>query len=872
MDKSKADVAASTTLATTPLDAYNHALRRDRHPRSFGRHDTSNLWNSLKASTARVAHVRIGQGLGSVVDKEEQMTRLDAMPLESPERSEPSRQSFSRATRGKTRDVGSPVDKRRPKKKHHSHEDVIKRIQALGTSETKVQTPRGGASTNVAANDIDTAKLRNDFSSQSTARIYYGSTVAFELFNGDMMTVAVADSSVVVRPLEHIKYQAKGARDKVLFTLINLHELRSANPIKYGDSVWLQLSVGTGETSWEQGGVLGAQVRKAPELNALSLTHKKPPANAVTADDNAPELLSNVGLPVPIRAYLPKTRDETTDAQIDDMQGRLRNKSSRMLGRWIIRPAVANPNAKDNYVYNNHEIYLEQDWFYLGADVDPTMKGHVAVLRQLPSPKTYKPGEYIVERRTAWRLRLVDSSSGGLGLTHVQQQMERLLFKAKTQLKASERMRDGDVRIYSNNIHGGQQFAQQLRQHIQHVTAACDQAYLGQQQHRLEHLSEYFESKIAAMGSSSLASRGNKLSPLAKHQGLRETPMLHAAQSMPLLSTPPLSSSPVSSSSPCLTTSSSPHHTTVCNLCVANRFNLCSHGHDVARLLSTGAPLLMAKSASERALLASSEQSARAKQKEAADLRERDRIMRMLSEQDARLVSVIKTTEHQSAMAAIQRRTELDDGGDTAFYFTTNKRASRPSDGLPDIDELRRHLTEATVPHEEEVEGEEVVEGESDDEDDVAESSDSDDDFITEDEIQSLDYINVNKASALYANDDKAFFEMLTGFAELAQQRIVPQLKEAMASHNKACLLETADFLARAAEFVVARRIQVHVMGLIQSVATSNVDDFAGIGPMLDKLIQEVEGTIHYAETFKAEMETRTADAMALDASVNVSV
>ncbi|KAH9183037.1 hypothetical protein AeNC1_014985, partial [Aphanomyces euteiches] len=178
MDKSKADVAASTTLATTPLDAYNHALRRDRHPRSFGRHDTSNLWNSLKASTARVAHVRIGQGLGSVVDKEEQMSRLDAMPLESPERSEPSRQSFSRATRGKTRDVGSPVDKRRPKKKHHSHEDVIKRIQALGTSETKVQTPRGGASTNVAANDIDTAKLRNDFSSQSTARIYYGSTVA----------------------------------------------------------------------------------------------------------------------------------------------------------------------------------------------------------------------------------------------------------------------------------------------------------------------------------------------------------------------------------------------------------------------------------------------------------------------------------------------------------------------------------------------------------------------------------------------------------------------------------------------------------------------------------------------------------------------
>ncbi|KAG9400866.1 hypothetical protein AC1031_010305 [Aphanomyces cochlioides] len=50
--------------------------------------------------------------------------------------------------------------------------------------------------------------------------------------------------------------------------------------------------------------------------------------------------------------------------------------------------------------------------------------------------------------------------------------------------------------------------------------------------------------------------------------------------------------------------------------------------------------------------------------------------------------------------------------------------------------------------------------GESDDEDDAAESSDSDDDFITEDEIQSLDYIKVNKASALYANDNKGFLEL----------------------------------------------------------------------------------------------------------------
>ncbi|RHY26017.1 hypothetical protein DYB32_007936 [Aphanomyces invadans] len=253
--------------------------------------------------------------------------------------------------------------------------------------------------------------------------------------------VSVADSTVVIHPLEHIRHQARGARDKLLFTLVNLHELRSANAIKYGDSVWLQISVGTGETSWEQGGVLGAKVRKVPELHALTLTQKRP-GNSLDVggqdggDHHEPDLLTNVGFPVP-------TREDSTDSQIDDMQARLRNKSSRMLGRWIIRSAVANPNAKDDYVYNNHEIFLEQDWFYLGAGTDPMTKAPVAVLRELPPPKNHKPGDYIVERRTAWKVRLVDSSNGGLGLSLVQQQMERLLFKAKTQLKASERMRDG---------------------------------------------------------------------------------------------------------------------------------------------------------------------------------------------------------------------------------------------------------------------------------------------------------------------------------------------------------------------------------------------------------------------------------------------
>ncbi|ETV87455.1 hypothetical protein, variant 2 [Aphanomyces astaci] len=915
----KAYASTSGGKVNVPLDSYNRALRKGRHPRSFGRDDTSTLWNALKTSSDRVSNVRFGQTLGSVVDKEAvpppsspvMLSRVDSIAAPSrdgrDEGSPVGRQSFSRL-RGKAPALAlgmagssSPEKRdalRRGKKKHHhngSTDDVLCRLQALGTTSSPTlsvpvaatnapgQPPPASTSSSSTSNDIDTAKLRNDFSAQSDARIYFGSTVALELFNGDMMMVSVADSSVVVHPLEHIKHQAKGARDKLLFTLVNLHELRSANAIKYGDSVWLQLSVGTGETSWEQGGVLGAKVRKAPELNALTLSQKRS-SNPLDPSDNKdncgqdPDVLINVGFPVPVKAYLPKTRDDTTDSQIDDMQARLRNKSSRMLGRWIMRSAVANANAKDGYVYNNHEIYLEQDWFYLGADSDPLTRGHVAVLRQLPPPKNHKPGEYIIERRTAWKVRLVDSSNGGLGLSLVQQQMERLLFKAKTQLKASERMRDGESRCYGNGLQGGQNFPRQMRQHIQTITTTSDQAYIGLQHDRVSNLNAYFETKMAAMDDTTAGQRRGKkhqLSPLDSGGG---GSVLQGARSMTSLTSSSSSSSSVQ----------------VCNLCVSNRrFDLCTHDHDVSRLLSTGAPLVSSpsagssmhsRSASDRSLLSTADQLTRAKQSEAADMRERDRIMRMLGDQDARLVGVIRTTEHQAAMAAIQRRTHHDFSEDDVPHFTStvsmrHKRHAPPppEDGLPDIDELRRHLSEskpkglfaddeeddnggvsgADNSCDDDVDGDEGQDQDNggDDGRDSDASSDTDDDFITDAEIQTLEFVNVDKASMLYGNDEKALLEMLVGFADLALHRVVPQLREALSSHNKASLLETADFLARAAEFVVARRIQVHVMGLIQSVATSNVDDFSGIEPTLDRLIKEVEGTARFVEKFKAKQQ-----------------
>lgn len=149
-------------------------------------------------------------------------------------------------------------------------------------------------------------------------------------------------------------------------------------------------------------------------------------------------------------------------------------------------------------MYNNDEIYLEQDWFYLGADSD----AGVAVLRQLPpssSLKDVKDGEYLIERRAAWRIRLLDSTNGGSGLSLAQQQMERLLFRAKMQLKQSKKMRAGQTKSYAPDLSGGSGFTSQLRSKIAVSTRECDKRHMERQDRRLDRLAGHLTSKAEAM-------------------------------------------------------------------------------------------------------------------------------------------------------------------------------------------------------------------------------------------------------------------------------------------------------------------------------------------------------------------------------------
>jgi hypothetical protein len=202
-----------------------------------------------------------------------------------------------------------------PNARKFNASEIVRRIQAMGTSASAPQLPLAStptvpvpvsgnqppptAAASVALSDAE--RLRNDFNSQR-GKLYFGCSVTFELFNGHLLTVRSPDGAVGVQPLDALQLKSTGGRDRAVFTLVDLADVRSASAIRFGDAVWLQLSAGTGETSWELGGVLGAKVREAPQLQALALADDA----AIRNEAQAPLV---VGHPMPVRAYLPKVSD-----------------------------------------------------------------------------------------------------------------------------------------------------------------------------------------------------------------------------------------------------------------------------------------------------------------------------------------------------------------------------------------------------------------------------------------------------------------------------------------------------------------------------------------------------------------------------------
>ncbi|RLN92463.1 hypothetical protein BBJ28_00002902 [Nothophytophthora sp. Chile5] len=903
--------------------------------------------------------------------------------------------------------------------------------QAAAASGSTATTPltlpspsTGTASSSAAAGAMavapaplsDAEKLRNDFNSQAT-RLSYGCSVALELFNGHLMMVGSPDGLVRVQALEKLQLpQTKGYRDRAIFTLLDLADVRSAGSLRYGDSVWLQLSVGPGDVSWEQGGVLGAKVREAPQLKALGLLDD----DAIRNDVPSPAV---VGCPVPITAYLPK---------VDEIQSRVRNKAAKMLGKWVIRSAVCQRRKQKDclgqtFVYNNDEIYLEQDWFYLGADSDAGL----AVLRQLPpvsALKDVKPGEYVVERRAAWKLRLLDSSSGGAGLSLAQQQMERLLLRAKTQLKQSQRMRAGQTKSYGPSLQSGSGFTTQLRAQVAASTRHTESRYVERQERRLKRIDQHLSEKAQGMRvdlsvQEEAAGGGEKLEDTGRVEGQeglpprvkakassRRTPLSIArsgvasrerlatasdrreslrglegekvadAKSQSAAAAPDSGDPPAAEASCALCHSSSIGYNLCCQFrsvmdllqherVVATRESMKQQHNSTPQSAATGGNGASAAKKPTRSRAGhssgSDDVSGTAASSQVPPAAERRlssrtsateatmvameagvsppsiggsggptavsgsrqppppnaRVLELFAREDAAMMGLIRYKEkeaHRALAAETQARIGISPAAAHfrdrfkhvgLFMLKHQHQPQQPpeqqQDGISGHFQ-RLHAALLTISSRRSVGGKrrkkrdvDGEEGDSEDDDLDSEDGDSDDNraeaepsqpqldmrtcplqypgegfdvfgnpledsdaavpermFPTQRELELLPPVDTKAALALYLQNRAAMAEMLNGYAELVDTQMAPALRAALAARNRGVLVETLDFVARASEFVCARRVQVFVAQLLHAVAASDVGDFAHFQREFDELLAEMQGTSSFIRFVR---DTKTA-------------
>ncbi|RLN93379.1 hypothetical protein BBJ28_00015881, partial [Nothophytophthora sp. Chile5] len=715
---------------------------------------------------------------------------------------------------------------------------------------------------------------------------------------------------------------------------------------------------------------------------------------------------------------------------VDEIQSRVRNKAAKMLGKWVIRSAVCQRRKqKDTFVYNNDEIYLEQDWFYLGADSDAGL----AVLRQLPpvaALKDVKPGEYVVERRAAWKLRLLDSSSGSAGLSLAQQQMERLLLRAKTQLKQSQRMRAGQTKSYGPSLQGGTGFTTQLRAQVAASTRHTENRYAERQERRLKRIDQHLSEKAQGMHvdlstQEEAAGEGEKLEDTGRVEGeeglpprvkantsSRRTPLsttrsgvasrerlatmserreslrelggeeVADAKSLVAAAAPDSGDPPAIESSCALCHSSSIGYNLCCQFrsvmdllqherVVATRESMKQHHNSTPQSVATGSNGVSAAKKTTRSraghpsgpddvsgTAASSQVPPPAESRRlsstsvteatmiameggvapphsggsggptpASSSRQTPppnaRVLELFAREDAAMMGLIKYKEKE-AYRVLAAETQARMGiSPAAAHFRDRfkhvglfmlKHQHQPQEQSQEQQQdgisghfQRLHASLLTTSSrrstgdkrwkKRNVDGEE---GDSEDDGPDSEDGDSDDSraeaglpqpqldmrtcslqypgedldvfgnpledsdaaeperlFPTQRELELLPPVDTKAALALYLQNRAAMTEMLNGYAELVDTQVVPALRAALAARNRGVLVETLDFVARASEFVCARRVQVFVAQLLHAVAASDVGDFAHFQREFDELLAEMQGTSSFIRFFRDTKASR---------------
>eukprot|EP01029_Cantina_marsupialis_P013068 TRINITY_DN2896_c0_g1_i3.p1 TRINITY_DN2896_c0_g1~~TRINITY_DN2896_c0_g1_i3.p1 ORF type:complete len:693 (+),score=185.82 TRINITY_DN2896_c0_g1_i3:349-2427(+) len=232
---------------------------------------------------------------------------------------------------------------------------------------------------------------------------------------------------------------------------------------------------------------------------------------------NLKQIVEEMGIPVVIPAFCPGDKNidlrgpvtsenqsglyGVTDPGYDALLA-ARNRSAVLAGKWRIGKArekrildndKMRGKPKKEHVTNLSEIYLEQDWFYLTK----TRGKNEVALRQLPK-SVPEHGNYGVERRGVWRIRLVQpppSDNQGLSKFHC---MERVLYRARKQLQNSTDYREGSKVVYPGEIRGGAKFCKELRNQLQDYEHQSQLKFLAMEADKDDSLQQYFQWRVQA--------------------------------------------------------------------------------------------------------------------------------------------------------------------------------------------------------------------------------------------------------------------------------------------------------------------------------------------------------------------------------------
>jgi hypothetical protein len=282
------------------------------------------------------------------------------------------------------------------------------------------------------------------YSMNRSAPLYYGASISLEsLSKGHFLTVCWQDGEVIT---ENLQTAQKG--DVVVFNILDLGQLDSYRPLRFGDSLWLQVVPGNGELRWQNGSVLGSKVEHARVLPTVPLDPSLESKEQGPPTDNL-----IVGKPTPVKAALPRNKEE----KIDEKHARERNHRAFSLGRWVIRPSNEKLARRGGVVCNYDEVFLEQDQSYISEGSSMNKDGHHVkrvVLRQLPSRQQLKDIQQsqglLVDRHGVFRIRITEMDSLMEGMSQEERRNELRMRKAKRNLKWSTACRNG-YRVYTKH-------------------------------------------------------------------------------------------------------------------------------------------------------------------------------------------------------------------------------------------------------------------------------------------------------------------------------------------------------------------------------------------------------------------------------------